>query len=140
MLRCIVFFYGHFLRCQRKQPLKCCPSNRCSQNPGNFYVKYLWKRSYIFNKIARERPAARLKRNSLHFLNILPRFWATLHFFPKFSELFCRKPFIVCLWFKWHNDLCNVTLHVSRRCWKTLWIDPSIAFIHDIPPKRIKWR
>ena len=93
------FSYGHFLQSERKQPSKCSPENRCSQNPGNFFVKYLWKKSCIFNKIARERPAARLERNSLHLLNILPRLWATLYFFPKFSELFCRKPFTAYLWF-----------------------------------------
>ena len=62
-----------------------------------------------------------------------------MHSFSNFLEQrFCRKHFNNCLWFKWYNDLCHVTLCASRNCWKTLWIDSSIAFINDIPLKRIK--
>ena len=134
ILRCIVFLMDTFYTVSKKATIKSVVLKKS----GQLLCKIPVKEKLIFNKIARERPAARLERNYLYFLNILSRFWATLHFFPEFSELFCRKPFIVCLWFKWYNDLCNVTLHVSRKCWKTLWIDSSVAFINDIPPKRTK--
>ena len=109
-----------------------------------YQCKIIWgERVTFFSKLARWRPTTVLKMNT--FKDILQEFFLDFRecFIPFlnfqntcFAEslsitAYDSSPRLLC------NGLCNVILHVCRKCWRTLWIESLNALINDVPPKRI---
>ena len=127
-----------------KQPLKGCLKIKCSQNPGNLFLKHLWGMINIsYCKLERQRPTPVRKMNS--FTDSLEEFCLSfkqrcIPFWNIQKNYFAERLSITACYLNAkgiYKRMCNVILHPCRDCRQTLWTDSPNASINDIPLKRI---